>query len=161
MTRTGTQRTKTDFEDRHMTHPATAEDRLAVVPTRRPTRRDELTTVPNPAPQHDYVVTFSAHMDSIMPDRPLVVRLRYVPDRRVVDAAAFDRYLHGLGKHPWPSLEAVAAAIVDDFNNEVVARWVSATLSDAPESATHHAVLLEDRQPGWDNRALLARLEPA
>lgn len=140
-----------------MTSPAFAEDRFAAPAG----RREQLTTAPSPTPHHDYVVTFAGRVDRALPGRPLDLRLRYVPDRRTVDRVALERYLDGLGDHAWPSLEAIAAAIVDDVNNEAVPRWVSVTLSDASGAAAHHAVLFEDRQPGWDNPALLARLEPA
>ncbi|MCH8835488.1 MAG: hypothetical protein IH925_06035, partial [Proteobacteria bacterium] len=51
--------------------------------------------------------------------------------------------------------------ILDDINNEVVARWVQVALS-VPNGALpgvgNHGVMLEDRQPKWDNAALLSRL---
>ena len=87
--------------------------------------------------------------------------MRYVPDKLIIDPAAFGRYLGALGTLPWESLEKVAVTILDDINNEVVARWVQVALS-AP-NGTHpgvdsHGVMLEDRQPKWDNPALLSRL---
>ena len=66
-----------------------------------------------------------------------------------------------LGGLDWKTLEAVAVAVLDDVNNEVVPRWVQVAVSyenaDAGERE-RHAVLIEDRQPGWDNPSLLARL---
>ena len=52
--------------------------------------------------------------------------------------------------------------ILDDINNEVVARWVQITVSspDPTDSALEfHGIVLEDRQPKWDNPALLSRLK--
>ncbi|MCZ6466802.1 MAG: hypothetical protein O6829_05960, partial [Alphaproteobacteria bacterium] len=89
------------------------------------------------------------------------VGVRYVPDKLIIDPAAFGRYLGALGTLPWESLETVAVTILDDINNEIVARWVQVALS-APNGAhpglDNHGVMLEDRQPKWDNPALLSRL---
>ena len=52
--------------------------------------------------------------------------------------------------------------ILDDVNNEVVPRWVQVTVTapgDRAAGVDGHGVMLEDRQPRWDNPALLSRLE--
>jgi 7-cyano-7-deazaguanine reductase len=46
--------------------------------------------------------------------------------------------------------------VLDDLNNELVPRWVELTVErDAP---LPHRVVIEDRQPNWDNPQLMARL---
>jgi 7-cyano-7-deazaguanine reductase len=109
----------------------------------------------------DYVVSLDGHMAPADDGAPTRVGLRYVPDRLVLDPAALGRYLGALGATGRSSLEAVAAMILDDVSNEVVPRWVKVTVS-APDAGhpgiDHHGVMLEDRQPGWDNPALLSRL---
>ena len=61
----------------------------------------------------------------------------------------------------WESLEALATTILGDFNNQLVARWAR-VVATAPEGAYPgvgaHEVMVEDRQPGGDNEALLSRL---
>ena len=60
-----------------------------------------------------------------------------------------------------PLLEEAAAAILEDMGNEVVARWIqvnASTGSEDPTSVPGHQVVLEDKQPQWENPGLLARL---
>ena len=48
--------------------------------------------------------------------------------------------------------------MLDDVNNELIPRWAQVELTAGPGDAGDcHGVIIEDRQPGWDNPALLAR----
>ena len=117
--------------------------------------------MPNPGASLDYVVALGGHMRRDADRAPTRVGVRYVPDRLVLEPAAFGRYLGALGSAGWPSLEGVAATILDDVNNELVPRWVQVTVSapdDVHAGVDDHDVMLEDRQPKWDNPALLSRL---
>jgi len=109
-------------------------------------RRDTLLTGPSPDPRHDYLVELSATAG------PLALRVRYVPDRLILDPASLLHHLPALSGSP----EAVALGLLDDLANELVPRWVEvvATATDP----LPHRVAVEDRQPGWDNPYLLARL---
>lgn len=118
--------------------------------TDRLDRRALLAGEANPAPRHDYVVELTGRVGG---GCPATVRLRYVPDRLILVAAGWGRYLAALDD--FPSLEQLAAIISEDLGNELVPRWSQIAL--ASEDAGH-AVLLEDRQPTWDNPRLLARL---
>lgn len=80
------------------------------------------------------------------------VTLRYIPDKRVLTKKAFDGYLAGLDTPA--DLESAAARLLSDLNDELVARWIQIRLQDDA-----HQVLIEDRQPKWDNPALLGRIE--
>lgn len=126
----------------------------------RARRQGLLATRPNPDPGLDYVSILEGA--SAAPDGSAVaVRLRYVPDRVVLDAASFGRYLETVGAGAWPSLEAMAAAIMADVSDRAVARWTEVAVETAEglhPAVTRHGVLLEDRQPKWDNPALLSRL---
>ncbi len=57
--------------------------------------------------------------------------------------------------------EELALAIIEDINNEVVPRWVQVqieTRTDTPQpNASAYRVLIEDRQPNWDNPQITAR----
>ncbi len=124
-------------------------------------RRRRLATQSNPEARLDYVSTLEGHITQAGGPKRTTVDVRYVPDKRILDPATFGRYLEALGTVGWASLEEVAVTILDDINNEVVARWVQVTVS-APNGAhpgvDNHGVVLEDRQPKWDNPALLSRL---
>jgi 7-cyano-7-deazaguanine reductase len=54
----------------------------------------------------------------------------------------------------------LALAMRDDFGNEVIPRWIEIVVSpsEANHETTRHSVLVEERQPRWDNPNLLARL---
>ncbi len=122
-------------------------------------RRSILTTRSDPDPRLDYIVTLGGDIENMSPTG---VEVRYVPDRLIIEPLSFGRYLETLGGLAWGSLEEIAVTVLDDVNNETVARWIQVTVSahrpDASNVGTHN-VIMEDRQPRWDNPRLLARLK--
>lgn len=124
-------------------------------------RRALLECSPNPDKQLDYIITLSGHLPQTQ-GQSRQVALRYVPDRDILVSKSFGTYLEALADQSWDTPEDLAVTILTDVNNEVVARWIQVSLS-MPERLHHavesHAVVLEDRQPGWDNASLLGRLE--
>lgn len=131
-------------------------------------RREMLLSAPNPARRLDYVVTIASRLKLDPPFGDVRVTLRYVPDMLVLDQAAITGYMHELGIVHWDNLESLARVILDDFSNELIARWIEVTLSKSPSelgagavSAFDYMVVMEDRQPTWSNPELLAHLRPA
>lgn len=125
-------------------------------------RRALLTTDANPGGGTDYVVRLSGRVDAAGGAVRARITLRYVPDRRILTPDGFRRYIESLGGGEWPSLEALAVTIVEDLNNEIVARWVQVLAASPHDPATakeDHAILIEDRQPRWNNPALIARIQ--
>jgi len=124
-------------------------------------RRNLLSVGKNPDPRLDYVTSLSGQMAEPGAHRHSSVVLRYVPDRLILDPSAFGRYLDAMGAVKWSSLEEAAATLLNDISNELVARWVQVSIS-APDGVypgiASHDVLLEDRQPNWENAGLLSRL---
>lgn len=124
-------------------------------------RRGYLRSSPNPDKKLDYIVTLKGHLPNAHSNKRHIT-LRYVPDRDVLDAKSFGEYLEALTTVTWDTPEDLAVTVLTDVNNEIVARWVQVVL-DVPELQHHavetHAVTIEDRQPGWDNKSLLSRLE--
>ncbi|WP_259783118.1 hypothetical protein [Aestuariispira ectoiniformans] len=120
------------------------------------TRRSKLETVANPNAGIDYLCSLSAHAQ----DDRAIIHIRYVPDKLLLPTQSFGQYLHDLHLAAETSLEELALTILDDINNEVVPRWVQIRV-DADEKSLDrgHRTLIEDRQPRWDNKALLARVE--
>lgn len=125
-------------------------------------RREPLRVLPSPDSRLDFVTSLSGGIEFGTGPSRVRVSVRYVPGRDVLDPAGFETYLSALGTADWPSLEAVGAAILDDVNNQAVPRYVQVALATCAETgeAMVHSVLLEDRQPGWDNPSLLSRLKP-
>ena len=126
-------------------------------------RRNFLETTSNPDKRLDYVVTLQGTVRHQGNDGPTAsVRLRYVPDVLILPPHAFIAYLGALSGLEWPSLEQLANVVLDDFNNEVVPRWVQLNVS-APfegDMEGEHSVTLEDLQPTWQNERLISRLKP-
>ena len=127
------------------------------------TRRILLETDNNPDRRLDYVVTLQGRVrHGSQVQLSALVRLRYIPDALILPPQSFIDYLDALSKADWPSLEQLSNTILDDFNNEIVPRWVQLNVS-APfegEVEGEHSVTLEDRQPTWSNEHLIARLKP-
>jgi len=125
-------------------------------------RRSLLATERNPDSKLDYVITITGQIAAHREPDSSSINLRYVPDKVILQPVSFGRYLDALGTVDWTALEEVAAAVLNDVNNELIARWVQVGIS-AP-GQTHlgidrHEVLLEDHQPNWENAGLLSRLK--
>ena len=127
-------------------------------------RRRLLATRPNPDANLDYLATLEGEIASLKgcPGATASIGLVYVPDKEILAPASFSRYLDALAEETWDSLEGVAVTVLGDINNEVVVRWVRVTVSAQPvllPGLNAHTVMAEDRQPNWDNPALLSRLK--
>ncbi len=123
-------------------------------------RRNLIATHSNPTYSLDYVATLKGKIPVASSGRSIRVTVRYVPDKLVFDDASWATYLASVGLIG-EGLEAVAATVVADLNNELVPRWVHVHLSDSDDTVSSgHGVVMEDRQPNWDNPELLRRLAP-
>ena len=124
-------------------------------------RRALLETHANPDSALDYVSGLHGTLQAFGLGKPTLLSIHYVPDRMIIDPAAFGRYLEALSALEWDSLEQLATEVLGDFNDHLIGRWVRVVVT-APEGAYpgvgSHEVLIEDRQPGWDNPSLLSRL---
>lgn len=121
-------------------------------------RRRALATEENPAPALDYLVEIGGRVS----ERSFSIHLRYIPDKLLLAPRSFDAYLSGLSRQTDDRPETAALTIADDVNNEVVPRWVQVEVtaggSGAVPAQAGHRVVVEDRQPNWDNPLLMARL---
>lgn len=123
-------------------------------------RRGLLTGHPNPGKALDYVVRLEARIGEPGP-LPATVTLCYVPDRLILDPAAFGTYTARLARGGWSSPEELAVIVLEDLCDALVPRWARVVVAaQAPAAAgiAAHVAALEERQPDWDNDALLARL---
>ncbi|MAN79323.1 MAG: hypothetical protein CMM77_01060 [Rhodospirillaceae bacterium] len=120
-------------------------------------RRAVLDPVPNPDRNIDFVSSLSGRLSAF--GGTVDVALRYVPDALTVSPGAFAAYLRALEGGDWPSHENLSTTILQDVSNELVPRWVQVvTRQEKTGAASEHKVLVEDRQPQWNNAALLAHL---
>lgn len=116
-------------------------------------RRALIKTEPAPHPRHDAIVTLSGTFND------KVLRLRYIPDRDLVIPASLTTYLEAAMNGSVSSLEALSQLILEDINDQLIPSWLEVSLVDK-SGAFAHEVRIEDRQPHWKDRGLLARLEP-
>ena len=119
--------------------------------------RETLRTRPNPNREVDYVVILAGTVRPLGVAAPLSLTLSYIPDRLIVESGEWRRYLTELSARTVSTLEELAAQILSDTNNEVVPRWLSVVVCGAGDGPLHK-VVIEDRQPKWDNPDLLRRL---
>ena len=124
-------------------------------------RRKTLRTRSNPKPGRDAVLTLKKDnlLVASLPlasNAPLTVCIYYVPDRLIAEAALTTDYFKLLAQQPWPGVEELAHAVIDDFNNELIPRWISIRITAHLDA--EFSVYMEDRQPLWDNPALLLRV---
>jgi 7-cyano-7-deazaguanine reductase len=125
-------------------------------------RRNLILTEANPGPQIDYVVTLQSNLTGINTVFPARMTLRYVPDRLIVKTDSLAEYYAEIASVEFENFEAAAVLLMDDFNNELVPRWISLRLDKQTadnDQIFHHETALEDRQPKWGNPRLLDRLE--
>lgn len=122
-------------------------------------RRSHIKTTPNPDERLDYVITLTGILGLRAAERSCQISIRYIPDKLIISQASFAVYLDAVGEMEWTNLEEAATAMLEDMSNEVVPRWMQlkAMLSDRA-AALSHQIVLEDKQPQWDNPSLLARL---
>lgn len=115
-------------------------------------RREFLTTATNPDARHDYLVELHGE-----PAPGTRLTLRYVPDRAVATPDGVAAYLGALsGSAATAGPEALAVAVLDDLNNELIPRWVEVTVERT--LPVRQRVVIEDRQPDWENPHFFARM---
>ena len=143
------------------TLPQTTTQPAAATQTTARDRRVLLRTTPNPDPGCDYMVRFEMETTPSFALGPLKFVTRYVPDKLLLNPSCLSDYLHALTQPEWPNLESAVLAMRDDLENEVIPRWIEIVVSpsDTNLEIRRHSVLVEDRQPQWDNPNLLARLD--
>jgi hypothetical protein len=111
----------------------------------------------------DYVVALDGSMRDGGGHGRCRVRLTYVPDKLLLDAGAFTAYLAAFDEGETAPIETLALAILDDIGNEIVPRWAQVVVSQphGAAGAGMQCVIVEERQPNWDNARILARLPGA
>jgi hypothetical protein len=118
-------------------------------------RRQCLAAAPNPAVHLDYVVSLSGSVTLPDGDR-FTVAVVYVPDRATIAPQSFADYLAQLGADPFHAAEEIGAAVLGDFDSEIVPRYLRVIVT--ADGSPRHEARFEARQPGWANDGALARL---
>ena len=122
-------------------------------------RRDLLHPAENPERSVDFVITLTGRLTAPGAGGAVKVVLRYVPDAQTVPPGAFAAYLSALEDEAWDSHERLATTILQDVSNAIVPRWVQ-VVSRTGDGDARHQIMVEDRQPSWNNAELLLHLDP-
>jgi NADPH-dependent 7-cyano-7-deazaguanine reductase QueF len=115
-------------------------------------RRARLAPEDAPSSPHEYVVDVGGKVTG----QKVHVKVRYIPEKKILRTSAFKNYL-ALLHHGEESLEMLSNIIFSDLINEIVPFWIHVSVSEDEEGIMHQ-VAIEDRQPNWDNPALLSRI---
>jgi len=124
-------------------------------------RRKHLKVHDTPDRNLEFVSTLSARFRSDYFGDTVILHVRYVADRQVLDGDSFYEYLKNLETIHWATPETVTATVLNDCFDVLVARWMEVIIdagSDPKSANFFHHIKVEDRQPGWDNSQLLSRL---
>lgn len=129
-------------------------ERRALVPTRA-----------NQTANLDYVISVEFALP--LPGGEARLFVRYVPDRALLDTDSLGPYLTAASASHPGVMEQTAVTVLEDLNSELVPRWVQVLVrrdgsGGSGGSRSHGAeeILVENRQPNWDNAPLLAGLRP-
>ena len=121
------------------------------------TRRQLLITQPNPDASIDYLVSLDGRINR-SENKSITIQIYYVPDQEILDATSLSSYLKKVGADMHPSNENAGILLLNDFNNELVPRWLQITLSQTfyiDGYAQLHEIRYQDQQPNWSNSHLL------
>lgn len=112
-------------------------------------RRAALAPRPAPKARLDYGVRIDQAVGNSADGR---LSLVFVPDKYTLDPEALADYLDQADIENTDA-ETLAVTILEDVVNELVCRWARVSVTLAGKTVT-----IEDRQPGWANDGLLARI---
>lgn len=114
----------------------------------------------NPRSNRDYIISLRKSVTpAITGDgarHPVSIHIRYVPDRLICDMGQMNAYFDFLATQPHCGIEELANAIIDDYSNALIPRWICVEIS-VPVNGIDQQVCVEDRQPLWNNPGLLNR----
>jgi 7-cyano-7-deazaguanine reductase len=113
--------------------------------------RDCLGTSTNPNLKIDYLTSLKQTVN-----RNLSISLTYVPDKLLLRPECFLAYLDATSGQLHEPFEAYAHTFLDDFNNEVVPRWVRVEIFQPSGDTPGRRIILVDQQPRWQNPTLLS-----
>ena len=116
-------------------------------------RRGLLAAIPGPDTEHEVLVRLEQTVSFKGEPDPIQIRIMYIPDRLVLPGKCLQAYFNAVSTSDCEAQEALAVQLLDDFNNEIVPRWVQIDIITTGVQTT-----ATDRQPGWDNPNLLSSI---
>lgn len=121
-----------------------------------PHLRNAIQTTANTGIMVDYISILESNPETAA----LGLTIKYAPDKLIFTSQSFDNYATLLRDVTFHSLEEFTLTVLSDINNEVVPRWCQIVVWRPGNGNSRHSVVVEDRQPKWDNAALLSTIAP-
>ena len=128
-------------------------------------RQQLLTTLSNPDESIDYLIKLENQIEKSLWINPrtnelnlVTIDITYVPDRWILHDSSLSNYLRVLYKEPAETIEHAGLLILNDFNNQLVPRWISLkviaflTIDGVKQTKK---ICFQDQQPNWNNSSLI------
>jgi len=111
----------------------------------------------NPYKNKTYCVSITQEVT--VDNRIFLFGLRYVPDKLLLDHNGLTTYLEASLTRDRGKAETLAHGIAEDIMNQIIPRWIEINLRQKQNKFGQTVlVTMEDRQPNWQDDALLSRL---
>ena len=95
----------------------------------------------------------------IVNDQVFLFGVRYVPDKILLAQEGVCDYLTQTLGMEARGIEQLTHDILEDVMDHIIPKWIEVTLKQKQNKAGQEVVvIMEDRQPGWENEPLLKRL---
>ncbi len=119
--------------------------------------RDILSSSPNPHRHKNYVVAITQEIT--INQQAYLFGLRYIPDKILLNHQGLAGYLEQILTNAPAEPEILAHNILEDVSNEIIPKWIEINLlQEENKSGQNILIIIEDRQPHWENDRLLNRL---
>ncbi|PCJ35291.1 MAG: hypothetical protein COA93_03410 [Alphaproteobacteria bacterium] len=124
--------------------------------------KEFLSSSENPYRSKAYVVSITQEI--ALNQKTYLFGLRYIPDKLILDHDGLADYLRQMLAHKTTKAEKLAPHILahdilEDVTNHIIPKWIEVNLVDEENNQGQNIwVTIEDRQPNWENDALLKRL---
>ncbi|WP_417317150.1 hypothetical protein [Emcibacter sp.] len=118
--------------------------------------KETLKAAGNPDKLREYVIELHKALEF---DRETYsITLKYVADKLVLVHDTFADYLDQCQVQEWNTPEGLASNIMEDCMDVLIPKWIRIQIFYIDEEGGLQAnVYIEDRQPSWDNDALISR----
>lgn len=119
--------------------------------------KETLASFQNPYRNKTYTV--SIVQEITLGSQTFLFGLRYAPDKLLIDHEGLAGYLEQIVAHNPKKAEILAHDILEDVMNQIIPKWIEVNLRQNPNKFGQNILItIEDRQPGWEEDALLKRL---
>lgn len=119
--------------------------------------KNRLYALPNPHKSKTYCV--SVIQEITLEDQVFLFGLRYIPDKLLLDHKGLAAFLEAMVIRDSGKPETLIHGILENIMDQIIPKWIEVTLRQQQNKFGQTVlVTMEDRQPNWQDDALLSRL---